>query len=76
MDEANKAHAQKRGGGRKLISLAEQSAEARYRLEPANDQTPEKLFDRRWAFTMLERAVARLREEYAAAGKLCRGTSS
>jgi RNA polymerase sigma-70 factor (ECF subfamily) len=64
-----KATAQKRGGGQPLFSLDETDPEDRYRLEPADNASPEKLFDRRWAFTLLERAAVRLREEYEAAGK-------
>lgn len=64
-----KARAQKRGGGRPILSLEEAEAENRYRLEPLDDSTPEKLFDRRWALTVLEQAAAHLRAEYQAAGK-------
>lgn len=68
-DERKKARAQKRGGGQELLSLDAQSAEDRYRLEPATDVTPETFFDRRWALTVMERTVARLRAEYAAADR-------
>jgi hypothetical protein len=43
--------------------------ESRYRLEPADDETPERLFERRWALALLERVIARLREESVEAGK-------
>jgi RNA polymerase sigma factor (sigma-70 family) len=69
-DEHDKATAQKRGGKHVTISLDEQSAEDRYCLEPVDECTPEKLFERRWAVTVLEEARAQLREEYKAAGKL------
>lgn len=68
-DERKKARAQKRGGGQELVSLDAQSAEDRYRFEPATDVTPEKLFDRRWALTVMQKTVARLREEYVAADR-------
>jgi len=68
-DEQDKARAQKRGGGQALISLDEQTAEGRYRLEPADVMSAEKLFERRWALTLLEQARTRLRNEYVAAGK-------
>jgi RNA polymerase sigma factor (sigma-70 family) len=68
-DERKKARAQKRGGGRELLSLDAQSAEDRFGLEPATDLTPEKIFERRWALTVMEQTVARLRQEYAAAGR-------
>ncbi len=68
-DERKKARAQKRGGGQELVSLDAQMAEDRYRLEPATDLTPETLFDRRWALTVMEQTVTRLREEYVAADR-------
>ena len=68
-DERKKAQAQKRGGGQELISLDAQSAEDLYRLEPTTDLTPETFFDRRWALTMMDQTVARLREEYIAADR-------
>jgi DNA-directed RNA polymerase specialized sigma24 family protein len=54
-DQWDRASAQKRGGGQATISLADtQGADERYRLEPVDDQSPEKLFDRRWALTLLD----------------------
>ena len=64
--EWTKAHAQKRGGGQTLFSLDEVDAENRYLLEPTDELTAEKIFDRRWATTLLEQAMARLREHYRA----------
>ena len=64
------ARAQKRGGGRPVISLDFESAESRYRHEPPDTMTPERLFERRWALTLLDRVLSRLHDEYAAAGKL------
>jgi DNA-directed RNA polymerase specialized sigma24 family protein len=64
-----KGQALKRGGGQTVFSLDELEAENRYRLEPAGESDSEKIFDRRWAFTVLDRAAARLREEYGSAGK-------
>jgi len=69
IDEHQRVQAQKRGGGQPVISLDAQEAEHRYRLEPADPETPEKLFDRRWAMTLIDRAMNRLREEFVAAGK-------
>jgi RNA polymerase sigma-70 factor (ECF subfamily) len=68
--ERQKANAQKRGGGRKVLSLDFADAEARYGTEPAHTLTPEKLFDRRWALAMLDQVLGRLREEYAGKGNL------
>ena len=58
----------KRGGGKLLLSL-DDTAEERYRLEPADTATPERLYERRWALTLLEQSLARLGEECAAEGK-------
>lgn len=68
-DEWDKAKAVKRGGGTPILSLDEQTAEDRYRFEPADEMSAEKLFDRRWAMTLLEKALQRLEQEYAAANK-------
>jgi RNA polymerase sigma factor (sigma-70 family) len=68
-DERDKAGAQKRGGGKTFVSLDETSVEERYLDAPANGLNPEQSFDRRWAQRVMERALGRLREEYAASGK-------
>ena len=68
-DEWDKARAQKRGGGQSLFSLDAETAESRYHLEPIDKNGPEQIYDRRWALTVLEEAVSRLRAEYADAGK-------
>ena len=68
-NEWNKAQTQKRGGGQALLSLDEQDAEGRYRLEPAERVTPESLFERRWALTLLESVLKRLEAEYRREGR-------
>jgi RNA polymerase sigma-70 factor (ECF subfamily) len=68
-NEWHRARAAKRGGGAEVISLDDATAEQRYALEPASDATPDKLFERRWALTLLDRALARLREEFTAGGR-------
>ena len=68
-NEWDKRQAQKRGGGHTFIALDAQSAETRYALEPAHDLTADKLFERRWALTLLDEALQQLRAQYAAAGK-------
>jgi len=68
-DEQDKAHRLKRGGGRRLISFDQQEAEHRYGLEPVEELTPERLFERSWAATLLAAAAGRLRDEYLAAGQ-------
>ena len=69
-NEWAKARCLKRGGGQPPLSLDAQAAEDRFRLEPADQRTPEHLYERSWAMTLLERAASRLRDEYAAAGKI------
>jgi len=69
-DEWDKATAQKRGGGQSLLSLDALDAEERYHLEPPDEETPERAYQRRWAVTLLELAIGRLREEFQLAGKL------
>ena len=59
----------KRGGGATVFSLDGLDAEARYALEAADPATPESLYERRWAATLLEQVRHRLREEYSAEGK-------
>lgn len=66
-NEWDKARALKRGGGRAVISL--DAAEARYRAEPAELLSADRLFDRQWALTLLAQVTARVREDYHAAGK-------
>ena len=63
-NEWNRARALKRGGGAPLFSLDEAAAENRYQLEPADPVTPETLFERRWAETLLERVLLRVQAEW------------
>jgi RNA polymerase sigma factor (sigma-70 family) len=69
VNEWAKRRAAKRGGGQ-VFSLDEEAAETRYGFEPADNLTPEKLYDKNWAEALLERVAARLREEYTRFGKL------
>ncbi len=59
----------KRGGGLNHISWDSLTAEERYRLEPSHDDTAERIFERRWALTLLEQTLARLRHDLELAGK-------
>ena len=68
-NEWDRMRAQKRGGGAQIISLDEQTAEARYVLEPRDESSAEKIYERRWALTVLEEVLARLERECTAAGK-------
>ena len=67
--EWTKGQALKRGGGQAIFSLDEPEAEKRYQFEPVAGVDSERIFDRRWAFTVLDRAAAHLRGEYQATGK-------
>jgi RNA polymerase sigma factor (sigma-70 family) len=67
--EAQRAHRLKRGGQCQFVSLDLETAENRYRLEPPDFLTPEKIFEARWALTLLEDSMAVLRREYFARGK-------
>ena len=40
-----------------------------YQREPAHDETPERIFERRWAVTVLDRVVERLRDEFVQHGR-------
>jgi RNA polymerase sigma-70 factor (ECF subfamily) len=67
--ERERSTALKRGGDSIIMSWDEFSPEQRQRFEPMDAATPEDVFDRRWAVTVLERAMTRLRAEQEAAGK-------
>ena len=67
--EHARAGAQKRGGDRRSLSLEFQDGEERYQHEPADPTTPETLYQRRWALTLLEQALARLRQEFTRTGR-------
>lgn len=68
-DQWRRDHALKRGGAQPPLSLDQQDAESRYRLEPADLEDPEKLYERRWALTLLNRVLERMENEAVAAGK-------
>jgi RNA polymerase sigma-70 factor (ECF subfamily) len=62
-NEWDRATRQKRGGNAPHLSLDWQDADSRYQLDPADHLTPDKLYDRAWAVTLLERVLLRLKEE-------------
>jgi RNA polymerase sigma-70 factor (ECF subfamily) len=68
--EREREQALKRGGGKPAISLDAEAAERRYRLEPVEHLTPDRVFERRWAQTVVDRALARLRELFEMDDKL------
>lgn len=68
-NEHERTLAMKRGAGVGELSLEFETAEGRFQLEPPTDETPERVFDRRWALTLLDRVVARLREQTTKGGR-------
>ncbi|MBC7818170.1 MAG: sigma-70 family RNA polymerase sigma factor [Planctomycetaceae bacterium] len=72
--EQRRDDAQKRGGGRVIQSLDVAQAESRYEHEPASHETPERLFERQWALTVLQTTLDKLRAEYCSEsrGELCK----
>ena len=68
-DEWDRERAQKRGGGIAPLALELATAEAQYAREPVDAETPERIFERRWALTLLDQVLARLRAEYERDGK-------
>ncbi len=68
-DVRDRDRAARRGGGWAPIAIDRRDAEGRYQSEPAHGLTAERLFDRRWAIGLLDRAVGRLEAEMVAAGK-------
>jgi RNA polymerase sigma-70 factor (ECF subfamily) len=67
-DEQHRQRARKRGGGQP-VAFEFSSGEERYRREPAHDETPERIFERRWALSVLDRVVERLRNEFVQHGR-------
>jgi RNA polymerase sigma factor (sigma-70 family) len=68
-DEWDKSHRLKRGGQVCQIRFDAASGEARYALEPADERSPDCLFERRWALALLDGVWSELQQEYGAAGK-------
>jgi RNA polymerase sigma-70 factor (ECF subfamily) len=66
----NREQCQKRGGGMAMIALDAETAEGRYMREPSNPDTPERLFERRWALEVLDRVMASFRDSYEQNGRL------
>jgi len=63
-NEWDKTQAQKRGGGKAPLSIDFVDAEGRYSLEPGHELTAQKVFERRWALTVLERTLAGVASEF------------
>ena len=69
LNEAQAQRAEKRGGGVPALSLEFDAAEGRYVLEPADARTPEAIFDRQWAMTVLDLGIRRLAREAVEEGR-------
>lgn len=67
-NEWDRATAKKRGGRQVRIRLDLEMAEHRYAVEPAHQLTPERLFEKRWALTLLNQVFAKLRQEFVRVG--------
>ena len=68
-NEWDKSQAQKRGGGQVLIPIDAATAETSFGFQPADNLTAEKIFERRWALTLLDQVLRRLRADYVRDGK-------
>lgn len=69
LNHRQRSKALKRGGNRTVLSLDFEAAERAYSLEPVDEMTPEDVFERRWAATVISRGAARLEREEVAQGK-------
>ena len=67
--EWDKAKTLKRGGQVRMVPLQFETAETRYTREPADTRTPEQVYEKQWALTLLESVLKALREDYARDGK-------
>jgi RNA polymerase sigma-70 factor (ECF subfamily) len=67
-DEEDRRRAHKRGGGM-IVPLEISSGEERYQRETAHDETPERIYERRWALSVLDRVLERLRNEFVQHGR-------
>lgn len=68
-DERDRVQARKRGGGLAILPLEFETAESSFRHEPADPRTPETIFEKRWAVTVVKQAVLRLEQEMERSGK-------
>ena len=68
--EWRRESALKRGGGAEVVSIDATDAENRYRVEPADNRTPEAEYERRWALALIRRAVDDVRRVYADRGQI------
>ena len=69
VNEWDRANRLKRGGGQQILSMDAGLAETRYAMEPADHTTAERIFERRWALTLIEQVLTRLRREFTDVGR-------
>ena len=65
----DRRNAQKRGGGVQVIPIDHRKVEERYQVEPHHDVTPERLFERQWAWSVVQQALDRLETGAREAGR-------
>jgi RNA polymerase sigma-70 factor (ECF subfamily) len=70
VDESRRSLAVKRGKGQRLIPLDDIRESERVDVERSDRLTADQIYERRWAFTVLEQVMARLRDEYRVAGNV------
>jgi RNA polymerase sigma factor (sigma-70 family) len=68
-NEQDRQRARKRGGGRSILSFNFLHAESRYDQEPADEMTPERVYEREWAVILLDQVLNRLRDEWVRSGR-------
>src|SRR5215469_16033352 len=68
-DEMDRYYAQERGGGIALLPFEISDGEALYQREPSHDETPERIFERRWGRALLNRVLERVQEEFVRHGR-------
>jgi RNA polymerase sigma-70 factor (ECF subfamily) len=68
-NQRDRAKTQRRGGGVHTWPLDLEAGESRLNLEPIDDMTPERLFERQWVLTLLDLVMRRLQDEYESSGK-------
>ena len=68
-NEHDRQTARKRGGDRRVLPIAFDAVESRYGTEPGHQLTPDRAFERQWALTVLEQALAALELQYRESGK-------
>lgn len=69
LEQRGRANTLKRGGGKVFVSLEQSSEDGTYLNEPVDDLSPDQVFERRWAQTVFQTALNRLRAEYVESGR-------